>query len=91
MILCLCGRHATGGETQVWYVGSWAIGKVLEKLRCFIKRNISSTNSHTLDKVNEPHLMRELLEEKLNKLPDLADVVNLYSKKLKSLEFLNCA
>ena len=45
------------------YVGGWAIRKILENLRKFVKVNIYRENKKTLQKVHRHHRMWELLEE----------------------------
>ena len=51
------------GRSKVRYVGGWAIRKILENLRKFVKVNIYTENKSTLQKVHRHHRMCELLEE----------------------------
>ena len=51
------------GRSKVRYVGGWAIGKILENLRKFVKVNIYRENKKTLQKVHPHHRMWELFEE----------------------------
>ena len=51
------------GRSKVRYVGGWAIRKILENSRKFVKVNIYTENKSTLQKVHRHHRMCELLEE----------------------------
>ena len=51
------------GRSKVRYVGGWAIRKILENLRKFVKVNIYTENKSTIQKVHRHHRMCELLEE----------------------------
>ena len=53
------------GKAKVRHVGGWAIRKVLEKLRRFVRSNIHTENVETMRSVRRHHAICELIEESL--------------------------
>ena len=56
---------AAAGRAKVRLVGGWAVRKVLEKSRSYVRVNISSENSETMASVRRHHSICELIEESL--------------------------
>ena len=53
------------GKAKVRHVGGWAIRKVLEKSRRFVRSNIHTENVETMRSVRRHHAICELIEESL--------------------------
>ena len=53
------------GKAKVRHVGGWAIRKVLEKSRRFVRSNIHTENAETMMSVRRHHAICELIEESL--------------------------
>lgn len=53
------------GQAKVRHVGGWAIRKVLEKSRKYVRVNICTENSITMSSVQRHHNICELIEESL--------------------------
>ena len=53
------------GKAKVRHVGGWAIKKVLEKSRRYVRANMYSENAQTMASVRQHHSISELLEESL--------------------------
>ena len=56
---------SAAGRAKVRHVGGWAVRKVLEKSRRYVRVNISSENSETMASVRRHHSICELIEESL--------------------------
>ncbi|KAJ7391192.1 hypothetical protein OS493_019323 [Desmophyllum pertusum] len=53
------------GRAKVRHVGGWAIRKVLEKSRKYVRENIHSENAETMNSVHRHHDICEVIEESL--------------------------
>ena len=53
------------GRAKVRHVGGWAICKVLEKSRRYVRANICTENAETMASVRRHHSICELIEESL--------------------------
>lgn len=53
------------GKAKVRHVGGWAIRKVLEKSRRYVRANMYSENAQTMQSVRQHHSISELIEESL--------------------------
>lgn len=53
------------GKAKVRHVGGWAVRKVLEKARRYVRANLYSENSETMNSVRRQHNICELIEESL--------------------------
>ncbi len=53
------------GKAKVRHVGGWAVRKVLEKSRRYVRANLYSENSETVKSVRRHHNICELIEESL--------------------------
>ena len=53
------------GKAKVRHVGGWAIRKVLEKSRRYVRANMYSENAQTMASVRQHHSISELIEESL--------------------------
>ena len=53
------------GRANVRHVGGWAVRKVLEKSRKYVRKNINTENVETLNSVKNHHRMCELVDESL--------------------------
>ena len=56
---------SAAGRAKVRHVGGWAIRKVLEKSRKYVRANICTENSVTMSSVQRHHSICELIEESL--------------------------
>ena len=54
---------SAAGRAKLRHVGAWAVRKVLERSRKYVRENIFTENSYTLQKVYEQQCKCELLEE----------------------------
>ena len=54
---------SAAGRAKLRHVGAWAVRKVLEKARNYVRQNIFTENSNTLQKVYQQQYICELLEE----------------------------
>ena len=55
----------TAGKAKGRHVGGWAIRKVLEKSRRYVRANMYSENAQTMASVRQHHSISELIEESL--------------------------
>ena len=55
----------TAGKAKGRHVGGWAIRKVLEKSRRYVRANMYSENAQTMASVRRHHSISELIEESL--------------------------
>ena len=53
------------GKAKVRHIGAWAIRKVLEKSRRFVRSNIHTENAETMRSVRRHHAICKLIEESL--------------------------
>lgn len=53
------------GKAKVRHVGGWAVRKVLEKSRRYVRANLYSENAETMKSVTRHHSICELIEESL--------------------------
>ena len=53
------------GKAKVRHVGGWAVRKVLEKSRRYVRANLYSENAETMKSVRRHHSICELIEESL--------------------------
>ena len=56
---------SAAGRAKVRHVGGWAIRKVLEKSRRYVRANICTENAETMASVRRYHSICELIEESL--------------------------
>ena len=56
---------SAAGKAKVRHVGGWAIRKVLEKSRRYVRANLYTENEETMKSVRQHHEICELIEESL--------------------------